>query len=305
MTTQSKKGVEMKSPDEWQRRSLSGEKKSDMAGEGKRKWGATMAPQTTIKRKVNYEIEIYKGFAGEVFENDSIDIDKPPLGEDTASALEPFNPNGETSEKPMTEMARATIAGVNSWWKTYFFLVKGFLGSGMLTLPMGFCNGGAAFSIGCMAVVCTFSILGMMTLLDVRNLYGGSFSDVAYQALGKYGKLAVDISLACCQVHLFYINVRLDTVQFTSSSFHKTSQLLPPCGDSTSTQQLLVKLISHHSYWMFHSPCSHGSCTRSFQTFLYNDACYCLHAFHTPGGDVSRKQVFDCRWPSCRRRIHY
>lgn len=202
MTSQEAKGFEMKNPEEWQRRSLAAEQKVNMAEGGARKWGATMAPQRIV-RKVDYEIEVYKNFAGVDLGNDSVDLDKPPTGEDTTSALEPFNPNegwSGATQKPMTEIARATTAGVNSWWKTYFFLVKGFLGSGMLTLPMGFCNGGALFSVACMAVVCAFSIMGMTTLLEVRNVSGGSYSDIAGKAMGKFGRLAVDISLACCQV---------------------------------------------------------------------------------------------------------
>ncbi len=206
--------IEMQEPEEWARRGSAPNAKtaSGMEPVEKRKWGATMVPKKQTIRKVNYEVEIYKAYGGEVLENESVDLDQNPVpgGEDTApaaenaAAAEPFNPNAESPAKPMTEMARATIAGVNSWWKTYFFLVKGFLGSGMLTLPMGFCNGGALFSIVCMAVVCLFSILGMMTLLEVRNIKGGSYSDVASQALGKWGRTMVDISLACCQVSLFF-----------------------------------------------------------------------------------------------------
>jgi hypothetical protein len=201
MSNKGNKGLEMKNPDEWQRKSLVTKKKVDMAEGGMRKWGTTMASQYTIRR-VNYEIEVYKNFAGADLGNDSIDLDRPGTGEDTTSALEPFNPNEGWSgaSRAINEIARVTTAGVNSWWKTYFFLVKGFLGSGMLTLPMGFCNGGAVFSIVCMAVVCGFSIMGMTTLLEVRNTCGGSFSDIAGNALGKFGRLVVDISLACCQV---------------------------------------------------------------------------------------------------------
>ena len=201
--------VEMKNPEDWERRGSAPDVKAvtDMGMTEGRKWGATMVPQKRIEKKVDYEVEIYKAYGGDVLENDSADLEQNPVpgGEETAAAAEPFNPNADT-KKPETVMARATIAGVNTWWKTYFFLVKGFLGSGMLTLPMGFCNGGALFSILCMAVVCGVSILGMMTLLEVRNIEGGSFSDVAGRALGKNGKMIVDISLACCQV-IYQIHV--------------------------------------------------------------------------------------------------
>lgn len=213
--TSLEKGIEMKSPDEFQRHSLTVKMKENMAGGKERAWG-TIIPQG-IRRKVNYEIELYKNFAGIDLRDDSVDLDKPPAGDDTTSAQEPFNPTEDwngVGNKPMTEIARVTTAGVNSWWKTYFFLVKGFLGSGMLTLPMGFCNGGALFSIGCMAVVCAFSIMGMVALLEARNVSGGGYSDIAEAALGKVGKLVVEISIACCQV-LLPREYRLDIALFT------------------------------------------------------------------------------------------
>jgi len=187
----------LKNPDEWQRKSLGAEKKTHIAEGRTRKWGATMGPQSTV-RKVNYEIEVYKNFAGANYGDDSVDSDKPATGEDTTSALEPLVNEGMSGA--ISEIARVTITGVNSWWKTYFFLVKGFLGSGMLTLTTGYCNGGILFSLVCMAAVCCFSIMGMTTLLDVRKVCGGSFSDIAGKALGKFGRVAVDVSLAFCQV---------------------------------------------------------------------------------------------------------
>ena len=192
--------VEMQPSDEWARKASAPDPKSAIEQVAPRKYG-TMLPRKKKKGHVVYEVEIYKAFGGGEFENDSGDeAEKPGPGGDEANQItQAFNPINDFT-KPKTEMARATIAGVNSWWKTYFFLLKGFLGSGMLTLPMGFCNGGAMFSVLCMAAVCMFSILGMTKLLEVRIAKGGSYSDMAHQALGSGGKFAIDISLACCQV---------------------------------------------------------------------------------------------------------
>ncbi len=196
--------IEMKPADEWAGRSHSvanaKETKDDAVPQ--RRFGATMVPQKK-SRNIAYDVEIYKAFGGDAYVNDSADEDngRADLPDDTAPGAEPFNPNGiPDAEKPKTEVARATIAGVNTWSKTYFFLMKAFLGSGMLTLPMGFCNGGALFSVVCMAVMCTLSALGMSALLEARNVKGGSYSDVAFQAMGKPGRLLIDVSLACAQV---------------------------------------------------------------------------------------------------------
>lgn len=191
---------EMNSPDEWARKGSAPTKQEVMGEVAPRKYG-TMVPKKTLYKGVAFDVEIYKAFGGAEYENDSGDeAEKEKFDPEANDATEAFNPGNDT-KTVKTVMARATIAGVNSWSKTFFFLVKGFLGSGMLTLPMGFCNGGAVFSIACLAVVCIFSIMGMTALLEIRTARGGSFSDMAYEALGKPGRIIIDISLACCQVY--------------------------------------------------------------------------------------------------------
>jgi len=149
-------------------------------------------PQT---RKYSYDVEIYKAFAGGDYGSDS-DKEYNQVVPDGN-----YIPSQEVkSPTQNTVVARATVAGVNSFAQTYFFLVKGFLGSGMLTLPLGFCNGGAVFCVSCLCCVCLISIMGMNTILTVRQKYGGSFSDIARTALGNVGKTFIDFSIAFCQV---------------------------------------------------------------------------------------------------------
>lgn len=154
---------------------------------------STFGVRNKGNRKITFDVEIYKAFAGCDFENDSEDEeDKVPL-----------NPNFEPSKEYKEQtgvISRNTVAGVNSFSQTYFFLVKGFLGSGMLTLPLGFCNGGATFCVCCLMLVCAISIMGMNTVLTTRQDIGGSFSDVAKAALGNTGKAIIDVSIALCQV---------------------------------------------------------------------------------------------------------
>eukprot|EP00830_Metopus_es_P008350 TRINITY_DN18166_c0_g1_i1.p1 TRINITY_DN18166_c0_g1~~TRINITY_DN18166_c0_g1_i1.p1 ORF type:complete len:529 (+),score=75.77 TRINITY_DN18166_c0_g1_i1:65-1651(+) len=143
-------------------------------------------------RKMSYDIQIYKAYGGGVFDSDS---DDEGIGGEKA-----FAPSAEVRMQTVDVQTRTTVAGVNSFSQTYFFLVKGFLGSGMLTLPMGFCNGGSVFSVLCMGVVCFISITGMSALLEIRTKLGGSFSDIANEAIGCGGKAIINISLALCQI---------------------------------------------------------------------------------------------------------
>ena len=181
----------------------------------KRQWG-TMAPaekHDDYIRKASFDIGIYKAYGGCVLADDSEEEDDN-LG-DYVQAIEYKGQTGHS------EVARNTVAGVNSFGKTYFFLVKAFLGSGMLTLPMGFTNGGVGFCVGCMMLICFISIMGMETLLDARQKVGGSFSDLAERALGSTGRVVIDISLALCQVSATSEG-RSGTARCTSSSLRRT-----------------------------------------------------------------------------------
>ena len=202
-----------------------------------RKLGTIVPAKKKVGRKVVYDIEIYKAYGGDVLEDDSGDENAPKydFGDEVQQthdeAAVPFDPSArkESESKQTVVMARVTMAGVNSWWKTYFFLVKGFLGSGMLTLPLGFSNAGGVMSIVCMAVICMISILGMTTLLEVRNLQGGSFSDVAERATGSTGRLIIDISLAFCQVSNLVIKQCLDWPLHRLHHFHHSKLFCHYC----------------------------------------------------------------------------
>jgi len=165
-----------------------------------RQYGASMGvahagEDQDYLRRGSVDVEIYRAFAGIEFLDDSDNENDPGLIETQ------FVPSPEyKGQAGKTVVARATVAGVNSFGQTYFFLVKGFLGSGMLTLPLGFYNGGALFCICCLCGVCLVSIMGMNTILATRAVTGGSFSDIAKSALGNIGKAVIDISIALCQV---------------------------------------------------------------------------------------------------------
>ena len=172
--------------------------------ESQRQWqtmGKVEKP-TDVLRKVSLDIGIYKAYAGCLLEDDSDEEDQNL--DNYVAAIEY---KGQTR---VSQIARFTTAGVNSYGKTYFFLVKAFLGSGMLTLPMGFTNGGVVFCIACMAVICAVSIMGMTTLLEARTKVGGSYSDLAEASTNRVGRVIVDISLALCQV-ILNLNGRLAT----------------------------------------------------------------------------------------------
>jgi proton-coupled amino acid transporter len=81
---------------------------------------------------------------------------------------------------------------------TFFVLLKGFIGTGILFLPKGFRNGGWAFSIGAILFSLVLSLACILMLIKTRSTVrgGASFSELGQKSMGKFGKIVVDICLA-------------------------------------------------------------------------------------------------------------
>jgi amino acid permease len=80
---------------------------------------------------------------------------------------------------------------------TFFTLIKGFIGTGILFLPKGFKNGGYIFSSGAIFLSLFLTAICTMKLLQARKKNnGGSFTELGIKSMGKWGKIAVDVSLA-------------------------------------------------------------------------------------------------------------
>ena len=88
----------------------------------------------------------------------------------------------------------------NGALKTFFTLIKGFVGTSVLFLPKGFKNGGYLFSPIVLTASSLVTLYCAMLLIKIRSKYKGSFSDMGYRAFGKRGKLAVDLALGFSQV---------------------------------------------------------------------------------------------------------
>jgi len=81
----------------------------------------------------------------------------------------------------------------------FFTLMKGFVGSGILFLPNGFSNAGWLFSNAALLFSMWITLVSILLLLRVSDKYEGSFSELAELALGRWGKLISDFTLAFSQ----------------------------------------------------------------------------------------------------------
>jgi amino acid permease len=76
--------------------------------------------------------------------------------------------------------------------------LKGFVCTGILYLPKNFKNGGWAWALVSMVLSFFLTLFCMIKLLECKSKVGpgGSFSDIGQQALGKPGKIMVDVFLS-------------------------------------------------------------------------------------------------------------
>lgn len=78
-------------------------------------------------------------------------------------------------------------------------IIKSFIGSGVLFLPKAFANGGFAFSIGSMMFMAFLSTLCILRLVHCKTWVKGSYGTVGKAAVGRWGQIAVDVSLVLSQ----------------------------------------------------------------------------------------------------------
>ena len=99
-------------------------------------------------------------------------------------------------------------------FKTFFTLLKGFVATGVLFLPKGWRNGGWLFSTTALIASAVLTIIASLKLLEVRNKYKLSYSEIGRKAYGLPGKIAVDFYLTFTQTIFVcaYITFIVDSV---------------------------------------------------------------------------------------------
>lgn len=121
-------------------------------------------------------LELYGSFAGE----DLADSEDESAIESEDEESQPANASGET--RPLLgrrkSSRRAKKAGDASTTKSFFTLLKAFIGTGIMFLPKAFNNGGILFSSVTLVTVSLVSCLCFHLLLECRKRYGGGYGDL-------------------------------------------------------------------------------------------------------------------------------
>ncbi|KAK3641094.1 hypothetical protein LTR56_011540 [Elasticomyces elasticus] len=136
---------------------------------------------TPVTRNFVSFLELYGSFAGE----DLFDEDEDESAIDDEEEEEDRGP--PTERRPLLGRRKTTRKfareGDASTTKTFFTLLKAFIGTGIMFLPKAFKNGGILFSSITLVSVSLITTLCFMLLLQCRKLHGG----------GGYGDLGAAI----------------------------------------------------------------------------------------------------------------
>lgn len=120
-------------------------------------------------------LDLYGNFAGEdLAESDS--EDESAIDEEARQSEE-----GDGERRPLLgrrKSSRATKKGDAGTLKTFFTLIKAFVGTGIMFLPKAFSNGGMVFSSIAMLVVSALSAVAFHLLLRCKERHGGGYGEL-------------------------------------------------------------------------------------------------------------------------------
>ncbi|RAL02173.1 putative amino acid transporter [Aspergillus ibericus CBS 121593] len=138
-------------------------------------------------------LDIYGNFAGE----DLADTEEE-------SAIVEEEDETQVSERTALlrrrKSSRASRPGDASNVKTFFTLLKAFVGTGIIFLPKAFRNGGILFSSITLVTVALISTLCFHLLLECRRQYGGGYGDIGERIGGPRLRTLILASIVISQL---------------------------------------------------------------------------------------------------------
>jgi proton-coupled amino acid transporter len=139
---------------------------------------------------VNY-LELYGSFAGE----DLVESEE----ETDAGSVGMLEDEVEPERRPLLAR-RETSPGDASDMKTFFTLLKAFIGTGIVFLPKAFRNGGILFSPVALLTVSIIATVSFHLLLQCRRRYGGGYGDIGESIGGWHLRALIRVSVVTTQL---------------------------------------------------------------------------------------------------------
>lgn len=150
-------------------------------------------------------LDLYGSFAGEDLEDsDSSDDDESAIEEGEGPDEHQPLLAGRRLSRPRVARRRSSrrVAreGDASTVKTFFTLLKAFIGTGIMFLPKAFRNGGILFSSVTLIGVSLVNCLCFRLLLDCRERYGGGYGELGAAIVGPRFRSLILFSIGLSQL---------------------------------------------------------------------------------------------------------
>lgn len=170
------------------------------------------AARIPIARDFVEFLDLYGNFAGEYLHesDDEAITDDEPDETDTQP--------GET--RPLLGRRRSTRPGPSAtagMWKTFFTLVKAFIGTGIMFLPKAFDNGGLLFSSITLVVISFVTMWAFHLLLACKKQFGGGYGEIGLAIAGTRMRGLILASITLSQ--LGFVSTGIVFVAENLSSF--------------------------------------------------------------------------------------
>lgn len=145
-------------------------------------------------------LDLYGSFAGEALEDTDEDEDESAVTEEDEAIDEQRPLLGRPKADRRKSSRRLRREGDASTVKTFFTLIKAFIGTGILFLPKAFRNGGILFSSLCLISVSLVNCFCFRLLLDCHRKYGGGYGEIGASVVGPRFRSLILASIAISQL---------------------------------------------------------------------------------------------------------
>ncbi|KAI0401444.1 transmembrane amino acid transporter [Xylaria palmicola] len=156
------------------------------------------ASKIPITRNFVEFLDLYGSFAGEDLADSD---DEAILDEDEEAEAEEEVP---PERRPLLGSRRSSRAQLKtataSTGKTFFTLLKAFIGTGIMFLPKAFDNGGLLFSSIAMVVVSAVTMLAFHLLLACKAQHGGGYGEIGESIAGRRMRNLILASITLSQL---------------------------------------------------------------------------------------------------------
>ena len=144
---------------------------------------------------------LYGSFAGEDLEDEDTSEDESAIDDRDVDESDEHRPLIiRPSARRRRSSRRAGREGDASTVKTFFTLIKAFIGTGIMFLPKAFRNGGILFSSLTLISVSLVNCVCFQLLLDCRQRYGGGYGELGAAIVGPRARNLILGSIALSQL---------------------------------------------------------------------------------------------------------